>query len=188
MDMKKAAEEKAKQQKEPSKAEGKKEQAKQAGSLRTGLMIAVPIVLAFAVFFIVILPVLSVPFSTFKSNFQSAARIAIIASYGNQTGSGVTLQCAALVAYSVALSRSANTIDFYVLNSSSCTSYPMGSLGHEANLATNTIGNCLNMTKSETSLFLNYSASNRTIVTPYRLYVYGNAQYMSQCPIAVDIS
>jgi len=187
MSVKKAAEEKAKQQKEPSKAEGKKEQAKQAGSLRTGLMIAVPIILAFVVFFIVILPVLRVPFSTFKSNFQSAARIAIIASYGNQTGSGVTLQCATRAVQVAAHSRNATTIDFYVLNSSSCT-YPIGGLGHQVNLATNTIGNCLNMTKSETSLFLNYSADNRTIVTPYRLYVYGNAQYMSQCPIAVDLS
>lgn len=174
-------------------AKGKKQEAKQekqpkrGPSIRTPLMLGILLLIIFAIFIFVVLPTLSVPFSTFKSNFASAKRIAVFAVYSNISQSGGVLGCATQVVQFAAHSRNATSIDFYVLNESRCT-YPIGGLGHTVTLATNTIGDCLNMTSSETSIFLNYSAYNNTFVTPYKLYVYGNMQYMSECPIAVDLS
>lgn len=164
-----------------------KKEAKPRSSLLTGLMIAIPLILVFAVFVLVILPTLTVPFSTFKSNFASAKRVAIIASYNVQAGSGATLECATQAVQVAAHSRNATTIDFYVINQTSCLE-SVGGLGHVFTPAANTISNCLNSTKSETSLFLNYSATNDTLITPYKLYIYGNIEYMNHCPIAVDLS
>ena len=179
-----------------AKLEEKKEEKKDAkqqkeerprSDARTGLMIAIPLVLAFGIFVFVVLPSLSVPFSTFKSNFASATRVAVIASYKDPAGSGATLQCAAQSVQVAAHSRNATTIDFYVINQTKCI-YSVGGLGHTFTPATNTISNCMNMTKSETSLYLNSSAVNSTVITPYKLYIYGNVQYMGKCPIAVDLS
>ncbi|MDE1855577.1 MAG: hypothetical protein KGH57_04670 [Candidatus Micrarchaeota archaeon] len=185
--MAKTGAEKAKQQKSDKKTDDKKEAKRQAGNLRTALMIAAPIVLAFAIFFIVILPTLTVPFSTFKSNFLAGSRVALVAVYNSTFGAAFTLQCATQLVQVVAHSRNATSIDFYVFSGSTCT-YPVGGLGHAVSLATNTIGNCLSMTGGEPTLFLNYSQANSTRITPYRLYVSGNAEYMAKCPIAVDLS
>jgi hypothetical protein len=168
--------------------DAKDRESKQSdATLRKALLIAVPIVLAFAIFFVVVLPSLSVPFSTFKSNYLAGRRVAVVASYTDQNQSGVVLQCATQLVQIVAHTRNASTIDFYVLNGTMCT-YPIGGLGHQVSLATNTIQNCVSMADAEPSVFLNYSAGNSTGITPYRLYVNGDAQYMARCPIAVDLS
>ncbi len=190
--MKKAAEAKAKkEQAKIKKAEVAKvreeKEAKEGPGARTLLMIAIPVVLVILVFYFLILPSLSVPFSTFKSNFNSAPRVAFFAVYANQSESGAVLQCATQAIEVTAQSRNASTIDFYVLNQTSCT-YPVGGLGHAVTLATNTISNCISMAGSEPSVYLNVTSSNRTFITAHRFYVYGNYQYMSQCPISVDLS
>ncbi|MDE1874248.1 MAG: hypothetical protein KGI04_03990 [Candidatus Micrarchaeota archaeon] len=172
--------------KEKGKTDDKKAGRGRSG-IGTALMIAVPILLAFVAFFAVVLPSLSVPFSTFKGNFQAAQRVAVVASYYSQDQAGSVLQCATQAVQVAAHYRNATTIDFFVLNGTGCT-YPIGGLGHTVSLATNTTANCLNMTRSEPTLILNYSAVNRTSITPYRLYIGGDAAYMAQCPIAVDLS
>lgn len=154
---------------------------------RTALMIALPVVLAFALFYFLVLPTLAVPFSTFKSNFLGAQRVAIVVTSSNQSQFVVESGCATQTVQVVAHARNATTIDFYLLNGTTCT-YPSGGLGHTLSVLTNTTSNCLNKTKSEQSLFLNYSAANYTRITTQRLYVYGNAQYWTHCPIAVDLS
>jgi hypothetical protein len=179
---------KAKAEKEKG-AEVKKEkkEPKRRSAAGSALMVAVPLLLAAAIFLLVVLPMLSVPFSTFKANFGSASRIAVFAVYTDQSNAGAVISCATQAVQVAAHTRNATTIDFYVFNATSCT-YPVGGLGHTVTLATNTIRNCLSMAGSETSLFLNYSSYNHTTIMPYKLYVYGNAQYMSRCPIAVDLS
>ncbi len=170
-----------------SETKGAKESKPSRSGMRSALLVAAPIVIAFVVFFVVVLPTLSVPFSTFKSTFLGAQRVSVVASYSDQSQAGSVLQCATQVVQVAAHSRNATTIDFYVLNGTRCT-YPVGGLGHTVSLATNTIQNCINMTVGEPSIFLNYSVNNQTEITPYRLSIYGNAQYMAQCPVAVDLS
>ncbi|MCL5238920.1 MAG: hypothetical protein M1286_00385 [Candidatus Marsarchaeota archaeon] len=168
-------------------SEERKERRQERSDLKAALMIGVPLLVVFVIFFAVVLPMLSVPFSTFKSNFLSSTRIAVVAQYSNNSYSGAVLQCATQVVQVAAHSRNASSIDFFVLNGTTCT-YPVGGLGHTVNLATNTIQNCINMTMSEPSVVLNYSSTNQTRITTSRLYVNGDSPYMSQCPIAVDLS
>ena len=137
-------------------------------------------------FFFIVLPTLSVPFSTFKKNFAGAERVAIVATIPS-SGSGATLQCAAQAVQIAAHSRNATTIDYYVINQTACLA-SVGGLGHVFTPVTSPIGSCINSTKGETSLFINYSAANSTLITPYRLYVYGDIAYMTSCPIAVELS
>ncbi len=167
--------------------DARREKKEEDTSVKSMLLITIPLLAAFIVFFAFVLPMLSVPFSTFKSNFLSAQRVAVLAQYGNSAGSGSVLQCATQVVQIIAHSRNASSIDFYVLNGTSCT-YPVGGLGHTVTLSTNSTQNCINMTRSEPSLFLNYSATNSTLITTSRLYISGNEAYMSSCPIAVDLS
>lgn len=163
------------------------ERKQKESNLRNALLIAVPAVLAFAIFFFIVLPTLSVPFSTFKDNFLASQRVALVASYTDPNQSGTVLQCATQLVQVVAHSKNATAIDFYVFNDTACT-YPVGGLGHTVTLATNTIQNCINMTRSEPTIFLNYSSMNSTSITPYKLYIGGDTQYMAECPIAVDLS
>ena len=64
------------------------------------------------------------------------------------------------------------------LNATTCF-YPSSGLGRVSNVNTTTPANCLAKALSEPSIFLNSSATNRTVVKAYDLYVYGNAAYMA---------
>ena len=131
---------------------------------------------------------LQTSFSTFKSNFNSAQRIAVVTQYTNATQYNIISQCSTdiISAETVSDNRNASTIDFYVLNSTSCTYAPNG-LGHVLNPVTTNASSCENEIKSEPSISLNYSSYNHTIITPYHMYVYGNDQYFSSCPVAVGL-
>jgi hypothetical protein len=154
---------------------------------RTAIIAAALAVIVFAVFYMLLLPSLKVPFSTFKGNFVSAPRVAIVSVYANVSAFAAESNCANKIVYVVANHRNASTIDYYLINQTSCT-YPVGGLGHTLSIATNTTANCLAMIGSEPALFLNTSAANSTLIQPYRLYVDGNTAYFDQCPIAVDLS
>ena len=184
--MAKTQEEKGKGTEAGGKKGKEAKQQKPSSGMRSVLAIAIPLLILFALFFFLILPSLSVPFSTFKKNFAGAERIAIVATIPS-SGSGATLQCAAQVVQVAAHSRNATTIDYYVINQTACLA-SVGGLGHVFTPVSDTIGNCINSTKGETSLFLNYSTANSTLVTPYKFYVYGDLGYMTRCPIAVDLS
>lgn len=155
---------------------------------KVALLAIVVVVAAFLAFFYLVLPSMSnVPFTTFKGNFGSAARVALVVTYGNQSQYAAESQCFPALVQSLAFTRNASTIDFFILNRTACY-YPSAGLGHASNVTTEPPANCLAKAGSEPSIFLNYSASNGTVVKAYDIYVYGNSAYMAKCPIAVDMS
>ncbi len=130
----------------------------------------------------------STSFATFKSNFNSAQRIAIVSQYVNGGDYANISQCSTdlVHAETSSLRRNASTIDFYVINATSCTYAPNG-LGHVLNPVTTNASSCQKSIASESSISLNYSTYNYTIITPNHLTVYGNNQYFAQCNIAISI-
>jgi hypothetical protein len=155
-------------------------------TLKTVAIVAVPVVLVLVLFFFVILPSqVTVPFSTFKSNFEAAQRVAVVLMFNNQTRYVAELQCAPQLIQAIAYTRNRTTIDYYQMNATECL-YQLG-LGEVTPLNATT-GSCLGMISSEPAVILNYSSTDYSVVTAYKLYVHGNAQFMQACPIAVDIS
>ncbi len=128
--------------------------------------------------------------STFKSNYNSAQRIAIVYQYTNSTEYAVLSQCSInVVTAEIDFNkRNASTIDFFVIDGSSCAYSPSG-LGHLLNpnsIVSNTT-TCEKVIQSEPSLSFNYSNSNSTIITPYHMQIFGNEKYFAACPIASGI-
>jgi len=126
------------------------------------------------------------PFSTFASNFHTAPRVALVVFFSNESEYISEYSCFTKVIESIAYTRNATTIDFFIINGTTCT-YPSTGLGKPIQIATTNASKCLSVAKAEPSIFMNYSITNRTIITPYHLYIYGNNAYMSACPIASDL-
>jgi len=126
------------------------------------------------------------PFSTFASNFHAAPRVALVVFFSNESEYISEYSCFTKMIESIAYTRNATTIDFFIINGTTCT-YPSTGLGKPIQIATTDASKCLSVAKAEPSIFLNYSITNRTIITPYHLYIYGNNAYMSACPIASDL-
>lgn len=129
----------------------------------------------------------TVPFSTFKQNFDNSQRVSVAVTYYNQTQYNDVSPCFSSIIQVVSHDRQASTIDFFLLNRTSCT-YSKTGLGGQVVPATTNASYCLNIARSEPGIFLNFSQSTRTVVTPYRLYVYGNSSYMNECPVAIDLA
>lgn len=128
----------------------------------------------------------SVPFSTFKSNLQDAKSVNLYVTYINDTQYSSEGTCFPLIIEQLAHTRKASTINFFLVNQTSCI-YPKGGLGSpNVSLENTSVQNCLNESSSGPSIFLNYSSSNSTRITADRMYIYGNTGYMSECPIASD--
>jgi len=174
-DKKASASESKKSESKASDVKERKQADKEGLSTTKIVLIAVVVIgLILLLFFFVVLPgPVTVPFSTFKTNLDAASRVAVILTYGNQTQFVEESQCAAQIVQVMAHLRNATTIDFYIMNNTLCT-YPVGGLGHTVTIANATPTACLGMVDSEPSVFLNYSASNSSIITAYRLYVKGN--------------
>jgi hypothetical protein len=185
------AKEKKAEQKKPtdrdSKSKEKREEKNKGGKRR--LIIAIVAFLIIAVIAFVFLTyfnsglLLSVPFSTFKDNFNSAHHVAVIGTYANQTQYAYVAQCAVQLIQTIVHSRN---VSFYLINQTSCT-YQEGSLG-KISIKNDTPSNCLLSTKSYPTVFLNYSEMDHQLITLENIYIYGDKTYMSQCPIAVDLS
>jgi|GEM_PF-2521428 len=126
------------------------------------------------------------PFSTFASNFHAAPRVALVVFFSNESEYVSEYTCFTRMIESIAYTRNATTIDFFIINGTTCT-YPSTGLGKPIQIATTNASKCLSVAKAEPSIFMNYSITNRTIITPYHLYIYGNNAYMSACPIASDL-
>jgi hypothetical protein len=131
-------------------------------------------------------------FSTFKAGYNSASRVAIYASAGsNNTGIGSTVGCATALIEGLIGSpsshRNASTIDFFIMNQTSCV-YEHGIGGAVGNYTYNSPGNCINTSKSEPSIFINYSVVNSTVIKPTVLYISGDAQFLSLCGVASEIT
>ncbi len=130
-------------------------------------------------------------FSTFKQNFDSAPRVAIYATGYNGTQLGSTIGCATAVIESIVGSstyhRNSSTIDLYVMNSTACT-FENGIGGQISNYSFNSIGNCLSASQHEPSIFINYSETNITRITPTTLHISGNEQFLELCGVASEIT
>jgi hypothetical protein len=132
----------------------------------------------------------SAGFSAFKRNFDSAPRVAIYAAAYNGTALSSTDRCASAIIESIISSsqqhRNASTIDLFIVNSTSCM-YARG-LG-TGNGSVSSVGACLNMSKGEPTIYINYSAtSTKSAVEPDYLYTSGNSTFLGECGIATEIS
>ena len=133
----------------------------------------------------------STSFSTFKSNYLGSAKVAVVVTYGNTTQLSYEIPCSEDVIQAVSRARSltsgfnSSSMDFFILNSSAC-SYQLG-LGYPINVKNATASTCLSAIKNRPAIYLNYSSTNSTIITPYKLYVYGNSNYMRVCSITADL-
>ncbi|HVC58637.1 MAG TPA: hypothetical protein VND15_04145 [Candidatus Acidoferrales bacterium] len=133
----------------------------------------------------------SASFSTFESNFNSAPRVAIFATAYNGTVLSSTVGCATAVIVQIVGSqahhRDPGTIDYFVINKTSCV-YAAGGLGKPtSNYTTTSLQHCLNVTGTEPTIYLNYTATNTTIIRPEYFYTSGNAAYLAQCGIANEL-
>ncbi len=175
--------EEARQQKA---AAGKREEKKSNAPLYTGIAVALVIILAIAAY--AGLGSLSgTSFATFKGNFNSAQRVALVVYFHNTSVYYEQNVCSTDLVEILAAHRNPSTIDFFTINNNTCSYIPNG-LGHPANVLTNSSAFCLRTAASEPSLSLNYSSYNHTVITPDHMSVFGNENYFRSCPIAVDIS
>jgi hypothetical protein len=150
-------------------------------------IIIIIIIIALLVYFMFTNSPFATPFPTFLANFNSAPRVAFVVEYGNNTQYGLTAACSEYVIETIAHTRNASTIDFFIMNKTTCY-YSASGLGHQiSGVSTKPASACLNASKAEPSIYLNYSSVNSTRITPYHLYVDGNAAYMQTCGIATDL-
>ncbi|MDE1851654.1 MAG: hypothetical protein KGH69_03130 [Candidatus Micrarchaeota archaeon] len=169
----------------------KKKEEKPKKGMSKYLQMALVLVVAAILIAVVYLLYTSAPvsFSTFKSNFQSANRVSITATYYNTTQYADESPCMNSIIQVIAHTRKASTIDFFFIDASNNTcTYPIGTVGGQISVGSTNSSTCLNTARSEPGIFLNYSQGNAKVVTPYRLTVYGNSTYMSSCPIAIEMA
>ena len=127
-------------------------------------------------------------FSAFKSNFDSAPRVAIYATTYNGTVMSGTVGCATAIIENIVASkqahRNSSTIDFFMVNQTDCT-YVSG-LG-TGNGTETSISSCLNMSSPEPTIYINYSLVNTTSIKPRYLYTSGDRLFLSECGIATEL-
>ncbi len=130
-------------------------------------------------------------FNSFKSRFNSAQRIGIVAYGYNGTEVSYTVGCASAIIESVVGSasshRNASTIDFYIVNSTECVS-EHGVAGTVQNYTNSTAGNCISEADAEPSIFISYNNTNSTKVTQDSLQIKGDGEFLSMCGISSEIS
>ncbi len=181
-------EKKERNQPSAAKKAADKEQ-KQQDMMQIAPKYAIPLVALAAIIGLVyylLIPNVTTTFPTFLGNFKSASRVALAVTYSNNSQYGFEEPCATEIIQMIAHSRNATTIDIFVMNQTTCYYSPSG-LGHAINISTVPASTCLGYAKSEPSIYLNFSSTNSTVITPYHLYVDGNAAYMQKCGIAVDL-
>ena len=164
--------------------------AESAGSRSKNLnyIIAVLIIVAIGIgIYFVLSNYVVVPFSTFKSNFDSAQRVAIAISYRNTSQYTSESVCIPIIMQYIAHTRNASTIDFFIINQENSTCFYQLGLGM-IHLQSGAASQCVARANSEPGVFLNYSSVNSTSVSLNHLYVYGNSDYMRKCSIAPDMS
>lgn len=122
---------------------------------------------------------------TFLNNVNSSARVAIIQSYNNGTVLGEEEYCYSLLAIQqLAHTRKPSTIDFFIISQQNATcTYSSSGLGGQINVTNSSASSCLNRISSEPSIFINYSLSNSTIVTPSSVTINANQAFLSRCTV-----
>ncbi|MGC8651660.1 MAG: hypothetical protein ACP5UH_00185 [Candidatus Micrarchaeia archaeon] len=131
------------------------------------------------------------PFYTFESNFHSAKSVAIYMTAYNGTVFASTEPCATSIVENIVSSakyhRNASTIDFFVINQTACFTSSKA-LGEASNSTQLPVSECINVSKSMPSVFINYSSVNSTIITPDKLVMQGDAAFLGECGIAPALS
>lgn len=132
-------------------------------------------------------------FSEFRTAFVSANSVAIFAMYNGTllgVGGSSTVSCA--TALIERLRRPSSSINFFVINQTSCTfaTYGLGSNNSSTSNATTTtgIGRCINMSKGMPVLYINYSTQNETVIGRGTLYVSGDLMFLRECGIAAQLT
>jgi flagellar basal body-associated protein FliL len=152
------------------------------------IILAAIIIIIIAAAALFLLPMINapVPFSTFKSNFQSALKIGVVGTLTQSSNQSQYVEsCAVKSVENIAYTRKPSTIDFYLIAQNGTCTYQQG-LGTAApNIANASY--CISLADNEPSVFLNYSSANHTSISASRLFAYGNAAYMSACPISVEL-
>lgn len=129
-------------------------------------------------------------FYIFQSNFNSAPRVAIFVTAYNGTVLSGTIGCATAIIEQVVASktnhRDPSTIDLNIINQTSCISST--GLNGKTNYTTTSVQNCLNISRTEPTIYINYSQANTTIISPDYLYISGTSTYLQMCGVASEIS
>ncbi len=130
-------------------------------------------------------------FSAFIKNYDAAPRVNIFVAAYNGTVLSSTVGCATAVIEQLVASkanhRNASTIDLNIINETACIR--SNGLGNAtANYTTTSLGNCLNTSSTEPSIYINYSSENVTIIRPDYLYIAGNGLFLRECGLASEIS
>ncbi|MDE1868419.1 MAG: hypothetical protein KGH60_00405 [Candidatus Micrarchaeota archaeon] len=131
-------------------------------------------------------------FSVFKSSFQTAPRVAIFATAYNGTVLSGTVGCSTAIIESVVGSRTshrnASTIDFYIINRTSCTFLKYGLGSKSSNYTTTALSNCTGTMAREPTVYINYSTGAPiTTIQPKYLYISGNQTFLSECGVASQL-
>ena len=130
-------------------------------------------------------------FDTFKSNFNSAKRVDIVVAAYNGTILSSTVGCATAVIEQIVGSktnhRNSTTIDLNIVNQTSCIRKEGLGL-NTSNYTIVALQDCLNMTKTEPTIYINYSLANTTVIKPNYLYVSGDQLFLRECGISSEIS
>lgn len=157
-------------------------------TLYAAVIIAVLVVAAIIIYSISPQSNASVPFSTFKQNFNNAQRVSIASTYTTEGQFINESQCFSSIIQIVSHTRLPSTIDFYLINQTSCT-YSKTGLGNQVTPITANASLCRGRALNETGIFLNYTTTgNYTDIAPQHMYIYGNSSYMKACPIAADFA
>ncbi len=171
------------------KKEAKKADRKARFTYVIGTVVAILVLLGFATYFLQHSGKTS-DFNTFKSNFNTAPRVAIYATAYNGTAVSATIECASSIIEEITgnpqVHRNSSTIDFFAINQTTCV-FENGIGGVVKNYTYNSISNCIATSKAEPSIFLNYSSVNNTVITPSTLYISGDAGFLAMCGIASEL-
>jgi len=133
-----------------------------------------------------------VGFDTFKNNFNSAPRVDIMIAGSNGTVLSSTVGCATAVIQQIIASkanhRDSSTIDFTIINQTSCIRTTGLGSRTTPNYTTVSLQSCLDLAKKEPTIFINYSTTNKTVINPSYLYIAGTKTFLLQCGVASQIS
>ncbi len=181
--------ERKQQESTAQKKEAKKAERRVRYTYIIGIIIAILVLLGVATYYLQHSGK-TADFNTFKSNFNSAGRVAIYATAYNGTAVSATIECASSVIEeitgNVQIHRNSSTIDFFAINQTTCV-FENGVGGMINNYTYNSISNCIAVSRSEPSLFLNYSTVNTTVITPSVLYMSGDSAFLAMCGIASEL-
>ncbi len=180
----------------PAKEGNDKEEHRQGKSKRNLLIAAVilAIVIVVGIMGTAMLgqPGTNTNFNVFKGNFDSASNVSIIVGDFNSSAYSQEISCAVnlveIVVGSQQYHKNASAIGFYVMNQTSCTYEKNGIGGLIGNYTNTTASDCLNRATRYPTVYINYSATNITRISPNFLYLSGNQNFLTQCGITSEIS